>query len=168
VSNSKARHAAILQEAAELFEMKNSSYKDSWRDQGWRGNISRLLEKSKRVRSLLWRPSVLMNGSKEHPRETLLDIINTCVFAIINIDDSVEYGEGVDDKPIEPPTYLTNTDWVPDVISQNWPEMVPQENANEVTLANIPVPGEEPPSPKPRNRKVTDRGSGPRKAVDAP
>lgn len=111
MSNSQARVEEVFAEAARLFASKNASYQDSWRDQGWRGNVARVMEKAKRIRSLLWRPSVLLNGSKEHPRETLMDVINTCAFAIINMDDGVEWGEGVDSKPVAPP--------------QGWPDWAP-------------------------------------------
>jgi hypothetical protein len=177
VSNSQARVEEVFAEAARLFASKNASYQDSWRDQGWRGNVARVMEKAKRIRSLLWRPSVLLNGSKEHPRETLMDVINTCAFAIINMDDGVEWGEGVDSKPVAPPQGWP--DWAPGPPTvedeTGWP-LAPHEvhqrgqrlndpvpaNANETTLVDVPVPGEEKPSPKPRNRTVTDKGSGPR------
>lgn len=164
MNNSHARHAAVLREAAELFDMKNASYQDSWREQGWRGNVSRILEKAKRIRALLWRQSVLLNGSKEHPRETLLDVINTCVFAIINMDDNVEWGEGVDAKPIGPPADYEleqfrlahgNPTLTFDQMIQArrgiWPD------ADEPALplpqdASVPVPGEEPVQPSPRKR----------------
>lgn len=90
--NSQARVEEVFAEAARLFELKNRSYGDSWREQGWRGNVSRILEKAKRVRNMVWRDRVLLNGSSEHPRETMLDMINTLAFAIINMDDGVEWG----------------------------------------------------------------------------
>jgi hypothetical protein len=185
VSNSQARHAAILREAADVFAMKNASYQDSWRDQGWRGNVSRVLEKAKRIRSLLWRQSVLLNGSKEHPRETLLDIVNTCVFAIINMDDGVEWGEGVDAKPIGEPydheleqfrlahgnPLLTRAHmealWsahkqAPEGSAPAMARVV----ADDVTLTDIPVPGEEQPTPSPTPRRKAGQGSGPRRVTE--
>jgi hypothetical protein len=102
VSNSQARVEEIFVEAARLFAEKNRHYGDSWRNQGWRGNISRMLEKAGRIRKMVWRSGdVLLNGGSEHPRETLLDMLNTVAFAIINIDDRVEWGTepGAQDIP---------------------------------------------------------------------
>lgn len=180
MSNSQARVDEIYAEASRLFAIKNASYQDSWRDQGWRGNVSRVLEKAKRIRSLLWRQSVLLNGSKEHPRETLMDIMNTCAFAIINMDDGVEWGEGVDAKGIMP----TSSPYVPMVspggFAADQPQYDPRAlrgDPNEQTaitafVGEVPTPGEElpgvqanevpKPTPKRRSVAVTDRGSGPR------
>lgn len=139
MSNSQARHAAVLQEAADLFAMKNASYQDSWRDQGWRGNVSRVLEKCKRIRALLWRQSVLLNGSKEHPRETLLDIVNTCVFAIINMDDGVEWGEGVDNKPVALPHWSRGAEARQAFPYSNGNQV--EEGASGERLGNLPPEG---------------------------
>lgn len=103
MSNSQARVEEIYAEAARLFASKNVNYGDSWREQGWRGNVSRILEKAKRIRNMVWRQSVLLNGSSEHPRETLMDMMNTCAFAIINMDDNVEWGHEDHALPVPQP-----------------------------------------------------------------
>jgi hypothetical protein len=178
VNNSEARVQEVFGEAARLFAMKNASYQDSWRDQGWRGNVSRVLEKAKRVRSLLWRQSVLLNGSKEHPRETLMDIMNTCAFAIINMDDGVEWGEGVDAKEImpsaatqlpygysvslgdpygvntgglTPPEGMSQKDWA---LSMGDAALLPRDVGEQTIVApavgDVPTPGEDSPVPRPQ------------------
>lgn len=173
MSNTQARVEDVFQEALRLIASKNASYGDSWREQGWRGNVSRVLEKSKRIRALLWRPSVLLNGSSEHPRETMLDMINTLAFAIINMDDGVEWGGDVDGKPVQPPY----PSWTQEQSSEDrFGHVIPPEVAHalaaqadtEQTVIQpvVPTPGEEKPSPKRRNVKVTDRGSGPRRVAD--
>jgi hypothetical protein len=179
VNNSEARVQEVFGEAARLFAMKNASYQDSWRDQGWRGNVSRVLEKAKRVRSLLWRQSVLLNGSKEHPRETLMDIMNTCAFAIINMDDGVEWGEGVDAKEIMPssaaqlPYGYSVT--VGDPYGVNASAMsVGEQTIVAPAVGDVPTPGEDSPvsrpQPTPRNQPKRPRGqgSGPRPVQDQP
>lgn len=104
MSNSQARVEAIFAEAAELFQSKNAAYGDSWRHNGWRGNLSRIMEKAGRLRNMLWRDgNVLLNGGKEHPRETALDMINTLAFMIANMDDGVEWGHEPGSQEIPPP-----------------------------------------------------------------
>jgi hypothetical protein len=83
-------------EALALFDRKNADYGDAWRSNGWRGNLSRIFEKSQRVRNLLWRsdsrtPAV----GDEQAIETLIDMLNTTAFAIINLRDNVEWGHEV-------------------------------------------------------------------------
>lgn len=83
----------IFSEALDLFSRKNADYGDAWRRNGWRGNLSRIFEKADRVRHLVWRadPRVPAVGD-EAAVETLLDMLNTITFAIINLREEVEYG----------------------------------------------------------------------------
>jgi hypothetical protein len=97
VSDTDIRLQRIFDEAAALCREKNATYQDSWRTQGWRGNLSRILEKSGRLRAMLWHGgNTLLSGEKEHPRETSLDMINTLAFMIANIDDGKEWGHEQD------------------------------------------------------------------------
>lgn len=191
MSDSQARVEEVFAEAARLFSAKNLHYKDSWREQGWRGNLSRILEKAKRLRSMLWRGgNVLLNGSNEHPRETLLDIINTAAFCIINMDDRLEWGhETAPDYPewvrgpgfpetsgtVDFPNEITS---YANTLGDTW---VPAEKVAEQTrtdlpfVGDVPTPGEENPfeerpklSPRKRSTQVTDKGSGPRQKSNNP
>jgi hypothetical protein len=93
MSDTHERATRVLDDAMRLLSQKNSTYQDAWKEQGWRGNLARIMSKVARLRNMLWRSQVtLMNGDKEHPRDTLLDVINCCVFAILNIDDGREWG----------------------------------------------------------------------------
>lgn len=93
MSDTHLRATRVLDEAMRVMSEKNSSYQDAWQEQGWRGNLARIMSKVTRLRNMLWRNNVsLLNGDKEHPRETLLDVINCCVFAILNLDDEREWG----------------------------------------------------------------------------
>lgn len=171
MSNSQARVEEVFAEAARLFATKNATYQDSWRTQGWRGNLSRILEKAGRLRAMLWRGgNVLLNGSKEHPRETLLDIINTASFLIINMDDGVEWGHEPQAKEINPPVdYGPVPGSYEEALQRQRQSGVGEQTIVTPVVGEVPPPGEERPSPKPRKRAtVTDRGSGPRPAVDNP
>jgi hypothetical protein len=83
----------VFAEALKIFDAKNADYGDAWRKHGWRGNLPRIFEKTERVKELLWR---------DHPRtpavgdetavETLVDMLNSLAFTIINLREGVEYG----------------------------------------------------------------------------
>lgn len=169
------RVARIFDEAAAVVREKNGRYGGSWRHQGWRGNLSRILEKAGRLRSMLWRRDPeLLTVSKEHPRETMLDMINTLAFAIINMDDGLEYG---DETPhnLTAPELGSARAHVAEVLHNHAFDVAcyqgcpghpgPWPNDAEVTATDLPVPGEEPvDKPSPTKRvAVQDRGSGPRK-----
>lgn len=190
MSDSQMRVEAVFAEAARLFESKNAHYGDAWRDQGWRGNLSRILEKSKRLRNMLWRGgNTLLNGGKEHPRETALDMINTLAFMIVNMDDGVEWGH--EPRPhgtVDYPHEMTRTDWArhmdepphdPAIAQADASQDVPynpflnDHEATQVTPAvgTVPTPGEEPPEQKPTpHKRQRGQGSGPRPrpVVDRP
>lgn len=173
MNNSQARVEEIFAEAARLFEAKNATYQDAWREQGWRGNLSRILEKTKRLRAMLWRGgNVLLNGSNEHPRETLLDILNTCTFAIINMDDGIEWGH--ETKESYSSAAQTPVDF-PNELASYTSTLVPYDEKTRTDLpivGEVPTPGEDVseerrPSPRKRGAAVTDRGSGPRQKPQA-
>jgi hypothetical protein len=189
-TDTNIRLGRVFDEASAIVRDKNPRYGSSWRGQGWRGNLSRILEKSGRLRTMLWRRDPeLLSASKEHPRETMLDMINTLAFAIINLDDGLEYGHEE--------AHSRGRDYAHPELVQPSPDRMQDDGTgfyargaetwpgNEDTLTNLGIPGEEgqpldpntmdvettppPPSPQPR-AKVTDRGSGPRKrpVKDAP
>lgn len=82
----------VFDEAVRLASAKNADYGDAWRDQGWRGNLSRVLEKAKRLKTLLWKANGNDPRVAETTRETALDMINTLAFFIINQDAGMEWG----------------------------------------------------------------------------
>lgn len=88
--HSKYQVRAVFDEALSLFERKNADYGDSWREQGWRGNLSRTLEKAGRMRKV-WRQAPFA-VPEETLRETALDTINTLAFLIVNLDNGIEFG----------------------------------------------------------------------------
>jgi hypothetical protein len=86
----------IFTEAVQTFDKKNADYGDAWRRNGWRGNLSRIFEKADRVRNLAWRPDPRVPAvGDESVVETLRDMLNTIAFAIMNLEEEVEYGHEV-------------------------------------------------------------------------
>lgn len=83
----------VYAKAMQVFDSKNADYGDAWRTNGWRGNLSRIFEKTQRVRNLAWRPDPRVPAvGDEQVLETLQDLLNTTAFAIINMVEEVEYG----------------------------------------------------------------------------
>jgi hypothetical protein len=93
----------VFDECLDLASRKNRDYGDAWRDQGWRGNLSRVFEKAKRLRTLLWRGDAQPSQVRESARETAIDTINTMAFFILNHDAGVEWG---DETPYPSQAYI--------------------------------------------------------------
>lgn len=83
----------VFAEALKIFDAKNADYGDAWRKHGWRGNLPRLFEKAERVKELLWRdnPRTPEVGD-ETAVDTLVDMLNSLAFTIINLREGVQYG----------------------------------------------------------------------------
>lgn len=92
MSNTIDQMRRVFEEALALAERKNADYGDAWRDQGWRGNLSRVFEKAKRLRTILWSGRSVDPQVNENVRETGIDLINSLAFFIINRDSGVEWG----------------------------------------------------------------------------
>lgn len=165
MSDTDLRVAAIQDEARGIVMEKNGRYGSSWRHQGWRGNLSRVLEKSDRLRAMLWSGGTpLLNGEKEHPRETILDIMNTCAFMIANLDDGVEWGNEPQAAVILPEIFRTPTlpaqptdpsRWVPD---PSMGDALGEQTQVHAVVGDLATPGEERyedarPSPTKRNQR---------------
>jgi maltose-binding protein MalE len=76
-------YAETLQNAANLFVEKNRFYGGAFREQGWMGNLARIMSKTARLRSMQWRPAPL-DDANETVDDTLVDLVNLSVFGIIN------------------------------------------------------------------------------------
>lgn len=83
--------AELFISALILQQQKASTYGEAWRDQGWAGNVSRVLSKASRLRNMLWRDQPI-ESDKEPVVETLLDMINLAAFAIINYNAKNRWG----------------------------------------------------------------------------
>jgi len=156
----------IFDEAIRLASEKNAKYGDAWQDQGWRGNLSRILEKDKRLRTMLWRAGEpFLNGEKEHPRETAMDMMNTLAFLILNMDADREWGhedvghieqQSVYAGGLIDPVRVDN--WQPQPYDQ-LPEDAAEQTGVMQAVGDLGTPGEEAPdkpTPRPRGRKVRD------------
>lgn len=83
----------IYNEALDLARRKNHDYGDAWRSNGWRGNLSRVFEKSHRLRTLLWNGNAPeARVTDEDVRQTAIDMLNTLTFFIMNMEAGVEWG----------------------------------------------------------------------------
>lgn len=82
---------SMWNEQLQLFLRKNSFYRDSWRGQGWRGNVARILSKADRIRAMCW-GSLPLQDSKEPVEDTLRDMSLLCMFATINRHMDNEWG----------------------------------------------------------------------------
>lgn len=72
---------------------KDRLYGGAWRDQGWMGNLARIMSKTARLRSMLWRDAQI-SSADEPVRDTLQDMINLCVFMLLNMQRANKWGRG--------------------------------------------------------------------------
>lgn len=84
--------AEILASALATLHAKNGAYGDAWRAQGWRGNLARIMSKTSRLRTMLWRTTPARDSVGEPVVDTLQDLINLCVFMTLNRKDENEWG----------------------------------------------------------------------------
>lgn len=155
----------VFDEAIRIASQKNQDYADAWREQGWRGNLARILSKSARLKNMLWRrDSSFLNGGQETVRETALDQINTLAFFIINLDDGREWGH--ENEAIRPMTekelqaYQRNEVAGGTIDVGQYQEFADGNGIGQPTQewdgGEIPIPGEDN-KPRPRKRKVADQ-----------
>lgn len=74
-----------------LQQRKASTYGEAWRDQGWVGNVGRVLSKAARLKNMVWRDQPVESAT-EPVDETLMDMINLAAFALINYTDKNKWG----------------------------------------------------------------------------
>lgn len=72
---------------------KDRQYGGAWREQGWMGNLARVMSKAARLRNMLWRDYQL-EGSAEPVRDTIQDMINLLVFMTLNMNGGNRWGRG--------------------------------------------------------------------------
>ena len=81
----------ILASALVTMAGKDVQYGEAWREQGWRGNLARILSKAARLRAMLWRKDPV-EGAEESVEDTLLDLINLAIFMLLNRRSENEWG----------------------------------------------------------------------------
>lgn len=72
---------------------KDRQYGGAWREQGWMGNLARIMSKTARLRNMLWRDYALSDAA-EPVRDTLQDLMNLCVFMLLNLNGGNRWGRG--------------------------------------------------------------------------
>lgn len=82
---------AVFEDCLNLAMAKNSGYGNAWREQGWMGNLARILSKTARLKNMAWRDNVAESLPEPH-EETAGDLINLCVFFLFNRRDSNKWG----------------------------------------------------------------------------
>ena len=89
-----AQIVAMFNDAAlRLVASKSEGYGRAWEEQGWQGNLGRILSKASRLRHMLWRSEPVLAVGTEHVRETLLDLANLCAFMAHNLDEGNRWGK---------------------------------------------------------------------------
>lgn len=79
---------------------KKQAYGDAWKEQGYMGNLARVLSKVSRLKNMLWReqPWLGTGGEeseveKESALDTLYDLSALCALAIANIEEGNRWGQ---------------------------------------------------------------------------
>lgn len=83
----------IFERCLNMVQEKDKGYGGAWKDQGWQGNVARILSKASRIRSMVWRDEPV-EGTEESVTDTLYDMINLCGFALENFARSNRWGNG--------------------------------------------------------------------------
>lgn len=77
--------------AFELAKEKNAAYGSAWREQGYMGNLARILSKAARLKNMMWRDSASMYAD-EPPTDTARDLLNLTAFFLINLCNRNKWG----------------------------------------------------------------------------
>ena len=80
---------------------KKQAYGDAWQEQGYMGNLARILSKTSRLKNMVWRDTPFepgteeaSSGSEETLIDTLLDLSALCAFMAANIEEGNRWGRG--------------------------------------------------------------------------
>jgi hypothetical protein len=80
-----------LEDCVNLMWEKNQQYEGAWREQGWMGNLARILSKSARLKAMLWN-DMPRNRTDESVEDTARDLVNLCVFFLMNAGQENRWG----------------------------------------------------------------------------
>jgi hypothetical protein len=81
----------VLEGAVNTYWQKERLYGGAWRKQGWMGNLARIMSKTARLKNMLWRDDAL-ESSDEPIQDTVQDLINLCVFTLLNRGQQNKWG----------------------------------------------------------------------------
>ncbi len=62
---------------------KERAYAGAWREQGWMGNLGRILSKTSRLKNMAWRDLPISN-TEESLDETAQDLVAIAIFFLLN------------------------------------------------------------------------------------
>lgn len=82
----------VLAGALATLHAKDSLYGGAWREQGWMGNLARIMSKTARLRNMLWQTHTVDN-EEEPVKDTIQDLINLCVFMMLNRQSGNRWGK---------------------------------------------------------------------------
>jgi hypothetical protein len=85
--------AEVFENALNLAMAKNAGYGNAWQEQGWMGNLARILSKTARLKNMVWRDKGVESDT-EPLEETVGDLINLSVFFLINRRELNKWGRG--------------------------------------------------------------------------
>lgn len=97
-----AQVVALFHDAAlRLAVAKDQTYRKAWVEQGYMGNVGRILSKMARLRNMVWCDEAVSVGPDGAPldeytetvRDTLLDLANLCAFAAHNMARGNRWGD---------------------------------------------------------------------------
>ena len=86
-----ARALEILSVCLHTMHEKNKLYAGAWREQGWMGNMARIMSKVTRLRTMLWQ-DVPTENATESVDDSLLDLINLAIFMALNRQGGNRWG----------------------------------------------------------------------------
>jgi hypothetical protein len=87
------RMLQVFEQCLHLQQRKGRTYRNAWREQGYMGNVARVLSKASRLKSMLWRDQAEYVAPDEEPAEdTLHDLINIAAFAVMNLAERNRWG----------------------------------------------------------------------------
>lgn len=84
--------ADVFEKCLYLIEEKSAGYGDAWVQQGWMGNLARIMSKTSRLKNMLWR-DMGIESTSEPITDTLLDLVNLSAFMIINRSFGNRWGD---------------------------------------------------------------------------
>jgi len=84
--------AYVFQEAFDLYVKKSQDYGTAWVEQGYMGNLARMMSKVSRLKNMLWRNELVEKSTEESSRETALDLLVLSAFFVVNQTDDNAWG----------------------------------------------------------------------------
>jgi len=78
---------------------KKQAYGNAWQEQGYMGNLARILSKSDRLRNMMWKDLGQDESAPDSPDQsesvldTLYDLSALCALAISNIEEGNRWGK---------------------------------------------------------------------------